>query len=193
MTPQNPPGPVQLEVDYPPKLNRWLPLVKWLLAIPHYIALTVLGIGMFFVLIAAWFVVLFTGRFPGGMFNYIVGVMRWGARVGAYVFLQTDAYPPFSLEDDPNYPVRLRIEYPSHIANWRPLVNWLLVIPAYIAAEVILLVAYLAAFCAFFAILFTTRYPESMFNSVVVAFRWALRVTTFEYWMTEAYPPFVWA
>src|SRR5436305_1358877 len=79
--------------------------------------------------VISWFAVIITGRYPEGMFNYMVGVMRWGTRVAAYVYLTTDRYPPFSLEDDREYPVRLNVEYPAHIARWRPLVNWLLVIP----------------------------------------------------------------
>jgi hypothetical protein len=79
-------------------LNRWLPLVKWLLAIPHYIVLFLLYIGAFFVVIAAWFAILFTGRYPRGLFDYLVGVGRWHNRVVAYAFiLTTDRYPPFQL------------------------------------------------------------------------------------------------
>ena len=92
---------VQLDFPYPDAqqdLNRWLPLVKWLLAIPHYIVLFVLYIGAFFVLIAAWFAILFTSRYPRGLFDYIVGVGRWHNRVTAYAFtLVTDRYPPFRM------------------------------------------------------------------------------------------------
>jgi hypothetical protein len=91
---------VRLEIPYPdaPRLNRWLPLVKWLLAIPHVIVLFFLEIGALFVVIAAWFAILFTGRFPRGMFDYLVGVGRWYNRVVAYALvLATDQYPPFQL------------------------------------------------------------------------------------------------
>ena len=92
---------VRLEVDYPDAredLNRWLPLVKWLLAIPHYVVLFFLWIGVVCVVVVAWFVILFTGRYPRGWFDYVVGVMRWGNRVVAYAFiLVTDQYPPFQL------------------------------------------------------------------------------------------------
>jgi len=92
---------VRLEVPYPnakEDLNRWLPLVKWLLAIPHYFVLLFLVIGAFFAVIVAWFAILFTGRYPQGIFDYIVGVFRWGNRVGAYaIWLVTDRYPPFRL------------------------------------------------------------------------------------------------
>jgi len=92
---------VHLELDYPDAkedLNRWLPLVKWFLAIPHYIVLIFLAIGAFFAITISWFAILFTGRYPRGLFDYVVGVGRWALRVEAYAFLLlTDEYPPFSL------------------------------------------------------------------------------------------------
>jgi hypothetical protein len=92
---------VHLEIDYPDvknDLNRWMPLVKWLLAIPHYIVLFLLAIGAFFAAIFAWFAILVTGQYPRALFDFIVGVGRWGLRVNAYAFLLvTDRYPPFSL------------------------------------------------------------------------------------------------
>ncbi len=93
---------VHFNMKYPNvtgELNRWLPLVKWFLAIPHYIVLWFLCIGAVFSVIIAWFAILFTGRYPRGLFNYVVGVQRWGARVAGYAFLMiTDRYPPFSTE-----------------------------------------------------------------------------------------------
>ncbi len=92
-----------VHLDYPfpdatTDLNRWLPLVKWLLAIPHYIVLFFLDIAAFFVVIAAWFAILFTGRYPRGMFSFVEGVFRWHNRVVGYAFtLVTDRYPPFTL------------------------------------------------------------------------------------------------
>jgi hypothetical protein len=92
---------VHLEIDYPDvdrDLNRWLPLVKWLLAIPHYIVLVVLVLAAIVAIVVAWFAILFTGRYPRGLFDFVVGVGRWSLRVEAYAFLLvTDRYPPFSL------------------------------------------------------------------------------------------------
>ena len=92
---------VHLEIDYPDvgrDLNRWLPLVKWLLAIPHYVVLAVLWVGVILAVVTAWFAILLTGRYPKGLFDYVVGVGRWSLRVSAYAFLLvTDRYPPFSL------------------------------------------------------------------------------------------------
>ena len=93
---------VHLDVDYPNverDLNRWLPLVKWLLAIPHYVVLVVLAIAAGLATVIAWFAILFTGRYPKNLFDFVVGVGRYGVRVNAYVFLLvTDKYPPFSLK-----------------------------------------------------------------------------------------------
>jgi hypothetical protein len=92
---------VHLEIDYPDAktdLNRWMPLVKWFLAIPHYFVLVFLGIAAIFAIIIAWVAILFTGEYPKVIFDYVVGVARWGLRVNAYAFLLvTDQYPPFSL------------------------------------------------------------------------------------------------
>ena len=92
---------VSLDFPYPDGkegLNRWLPLVKWLLAIPHYILLAFLGIAAIVSVIIAWFAILFTGRYPRGLFDFVLGVMRWGNRVSGYAFiLVTDQYPPFRL------------------------------------------------------------------------------------------------
>jgi hypothetical protein len=91
---------VHLEIDYPnaTELNRWLPLVKWFLAIPHYIVLVVLGFGVFVCVVIAWFAILFTGQYPRSMFDFVVDVLRWSLRVRAYAFLMvTDQYPPFQL------------------------------------------------------------------------------------------------
>ena len=95
---------VHLTLDFPDAerdLNRWLPLIKWALAIPHYIALIILGFIALLLVIAAWFAILFTGRYPPGIFRFVVGLMRWETRVAAYAFLlTTDRYPPFSLDPD---------------------------------------------------------------------------------------------
>ncbi|MGB7818916.1 MAG: DUF4389 domain-containing protein [Ornithinibacter sp.] len=92
---------VHLDLDYPDAkedLNRWLPLVKWLLVIPHVVVLIFLGIGAFIAVVIAWFAILLTGRYPRGLFDYVVGVGRWALRVTAYAtLLVTDRYPPFRL------------------------------------------------------------------------------------------------
>ena len=92
---------VDLDVEYPDarQLNRWLPLIKWFLAIPHFVVLAILSIGAFFAILFAWFVILFSGRYPRGVFDFVEGLQRWGLRVQAYcVLMTTDIYPPFALD-----------------------------------------------------------------------------------------------
>ncbi len=92
---------MHLDIDYPNverDLNRWLPLVKWLLALPHYAVLLFLGLATILAVVVSWFAILLTGRYPPALFDFVVGVWRWRLRVAAYAFLQvTDTYPPFSL------------------------------------------------------------------------------------------------
>jgi Domain of unknown function (DUF4389) len=193
MTALNPDYPVRLDVDYPPRLSRPLIFVKWLLAIPHFVVLAVIGIIAWVVLVIAFFAVLITGRYPQSLFDFLVGYERWRMRVSAYVLLQTDRYPPFALADDPAFPVRIEVDYPEQVSRWRPLVHWLLAIPALVGAFAVGIVAYVAVIIAWFAILITGRYPESLFNAVTVALRWSIRTTLYIYWAVERYPPFVWA
>ncbi|MEX0790282.1 MAG: DUF4389 domain-containing protein, partial [Actinomycetota bacterium] len=124
--------PVSIEGTLDEGLSRWKWLVKWFLAIPHVVVLVFLFIGVIFASIAAWFAILFTGRYPRAIFDYNVGVMRWGWRVSYYCFevLGTDKYPPFSLEEDPDYPARLAVEYPEKLSRGLVLVKaWLLALP----------------------------------------------------------------
>jgi len=184
--------PARVEIDYPSELNRWLPLVKWLLVIPHLFALCFVGIGAFFVLIWAFFAVLFTGSWPRGAFDYVEGTFRWAYRVVVYMHLMVDPYPPFSMADDPNYPVRLHIDYPEHIDNWRPLVQWLLAIPYLIVASVLYWLTGVLSIIAFFTILFTKQIPRGIFDLMVPGLRWNLRGNAYAYFATDRYPPFVW-
>jgi len=190
--PPSPLYPARMELAYPAQLNRWLPLVKWLLLLPHYIALAFVAIGACFVAIYAFFAVLITGRFPRGAFEFMVGTFRWAYRVSAYFHLMTDAYPPFSLADDPAYPVRLNIEYPEQTARWRPLVQWLLAWPYLVVAGVLYWLTGLLTVLAFFTILFTRQIPRGIFELMVPGLRWSLRGNAYAYFLTTRYPPFVW-
>ena len=188
--------PVRLDVERQTEYNRFLPFVKWLLAIPHYIVLYFLQIAAAVVVFISAFAVLFTGRYPPGMFDFVVGVYRWHVRVGAYVFLMADQYPPFTLTDDPNYPypVDFGIDYPEQGVNrWRPFVQWLLIIPYGIVAALIAALGEIIAFAAAFVILFTKRFPEGMFEIVLIAFRWSARASAYAHFVVTRYPPWIWA
>jgi hypothetical protein len=185
--------PLRADVEHQVEYSRFLPLIKWLLLIPHFIVLIVLGILAMLVTLVSFFVVIITRRYPRGMFNFVVGVHRWAWRVQAYLLLMTDRYPPFTLEDDPDYPAHFEIDYPEEgTARWRPLLSWLLVIPYFIAAYIIFYLAEIVVFFAFFAILFVKRYPEGMFDIVLIAMRWQAKANAYLYWLTTEYPPFAW-
>jgi hypothetical protein len=190
--PPAPVGPASNEIGYPAEMNRWLPLVKWLLAIPHFIVLWFVGVGAFFVAIWAFFAVLFTGRWPRGAFDYLVGTFRWSYRVIVYVHLMTDVYPPFSMADDPAYPVRLQVDYPERIDNWRPLVQWLLAWPYLIVAGALYWLTGILTIIAFFTVLFTKQIPRGVFELMVPGLRWNLRGSAYALFMDSRYPPFVW-
>jgi FHA domain-containing protein/uncharacterized protein DUF4389 len=183
--------PIDLQIDYPEEgIARWRPFLHWLLLFPHLIVLIFLGLAAYFVIGIAWFATLFTGRWPQGMFNFTTGILRWGTRIVGYEYWMTERYPPFSLAEEPDYPVRLRIDYPEKIARWRPLVHWILVLPHFIVLYFLFIAEGIILFISLFAVLFTRRWPRSMFDFTVGIMRWRARATAYALWMTEEYPPF---
>ena len=120
------PYPLRLEGDLSPWLSRWLWLVKWVLLIPHFVVLFFLWIAFIALSVVALFAILFTGRYPRGIFDFNVGVLRWTWRVGYYSYsaLGTDAYPPFTLADAPEYPARPSVAYPQQLSRGLALIKW---------------------------------------------------------------------
>jgi hypothetical protein len=162
--------------------------------------------------VIAFFAILFTGRYPRGLFEFNVGVLRWSWRVGFYSYsaLGTDQYPPFTLKDDPGYPARLEVEYPASLSRGLVLVKWwLLALPHYLVVAVFAggawaawtgagpewmfssggLVGLLVIFAGV-VLLFTGRYPSSLYDFVLGMNRWVYRVGAYAALMTDSYPPF---
>jgi len=138
--PHPPTYPVHLDADTDPHASRWLWLVKWLLALPHFIVLAFLWIAFTVLSIVAFFAILFTGRYPRAIFDFNVGVLRWSWRVAYYTYgaLATDRYPPFTLNEVDDYPTHLQIDYPDHLSRGLVLVKWwLLAIPHYLVVALL--------------------------------------------------------
>ncbi|HEY8546960.1 MAG TPA: DUF4389 domain-containing protein, partial [Acidimicrobiales bacterium] len=182
--PPSPPVTVRARLDEP--LHRWLWLVKWILVIPHIVVLVVLWIAFLVLTFIAGVAIVFTGRYPRGIFDFNLGVMRWSWRVQLYAFtLTTDRYPPFTLDAVPDYPAELDIAYPESLSRGLVWVKWwLLAIPHYVLVGIFLggprlglggLVGFLAL-VAGVHLAIGRRYPTSIFDFVMGMHRWAWRV-----------------
>ena len=210
------PYPVRIDGELQPDLSRWLWVVKWVLAIPHYIVLAFLWLTLLVLTVIAFFAILFTGRYPRGMFEFNLGVLRWTWRVAFYSYgaLGTDRYPPFTLDDVPDYPARLHVEYPDRLSRGLVLVKWwLLAIPQYVIVGFFLggggyaasrvgdydrvwgvgyqtgLIGVLVFFAGI-ALVFIGNYPRGIFDLVLGLDRWVARVAAYALLMRDEYPPF---
>ena len=195
-----PPAPVRVEVRYPERLSRWHLLLKsffgWLyVGIPHGIVLYVLGILAGVATLVAFLAILFIGEYPRGLFDFVVRVRQWSLRVLAYgTYYMTDRYPPFAMVA-PDYPATLEIAYPERLSRGHALLKlllgWLYVgIPHGIALLLYSVAALVALIIAWFAILFTGRFPRGMFDFIAGLLRWQERVNAYLSFMRDEYPPF---
>jgi hypothetical protein len=197
------PYPVHVGGRLDANLGRWRWLVKWFLAIPHYVCLIFLWLAFIVLSVIAFFAILFTGRYPRGIFDFNVGVMRWTWRVHFYACgaLATDRYPPFTLAPVPDYPASLEIDYPERLSRGLVLVKWwLLALPQLVIVAILLgcgmpdllslgLIGTLALIAGVFLAL-RRPYPRDIFNLVMGLNRWVLRVAAYTSLMRDEYPPF---
>jgi len=192
--------PVTLTVDYPDRLSRGMLLLKVLLGwlyvgIPHGFVLYFYGIVVGIVTFIAFWAVLFTGRFPIGMYDFVVAYMRWNLNVSAYMGFLTDEYPPFSGDEGEAYPVKWSVEYPDRLSRGmvllKVLFGWLYVgIPHGVALMLYGIAVAIVMFIAFWAILFAGKFPRGMYDFVVGYWRWILNVQAYMGLLIDDYPPF---
>src|SRR6185312_5040049 len=181
------PYPVRVNASEDVSVSRWLWLVKWLLLIPHFFVLFFLWVAFCVVTVIAFFAILITARYPRGLFEFNVGVLRWTWRVHYYGYwaLGTDRYPPFTLADVPDYPAHLDVDYPERLSRGLVLVKWwLLAIPHYVVVSFLVggggggLIGILVLVAAV-VLLFRDTYPESIFDLVIGLNRWSYRVVAY--------------
>jgi hypothetical protein len=184
--------PATFEADYPANgIARWRALFQGYLAFPHLIVLVFVGLAAYIAWFIASWAIVFTRRYPPGMFNFIAGTLKWANRVNGFTRLMTEQYPPFSLDDEPSYPIRTQIAYPEQgIARWRPFFQIYMALPHIFVLWFLAAAQGIAFFIAALAILFTRSYPPGLFNFIVGVTRWQTRVAAYVFLMTEEYPPF---
>jgi hypothetical protein len=202
--------PVALEARLDSELSQWMWLVKWVLAIPHFIILAFLWVLFVPLTVVAGFSIVLTGKYPSSIFRFNVGVMRWSWRVSYYATsggLGTDRYPPFGLSAQPGDLATLNIAYPERLSRKLVLVKWwLLAVPHYLIVGILvgdlgwvntdgtrvsgLSLLGLFCFVAGVSLLFTGTYPRALFDLIIGLNRWIYRVLAYAALMTDSYPPF---
>ncbi|MDH3684425.1 MAG: DUF4389 domain-containing protein [Acidimicrobiia bacterium] len=208
-------SPVSVNAQLDPQLSRWMWLVKWILAIPHFIVLVFLWIAFVVLTVVAGVAIVFTGSYPRGLFDFNVGVLRWSWRVSYYATtggIGTDEYPPFSLHPEPGDAATIDVVYPERLSRGLVFVKWFLAIPHLIIVAILSggSVSWLAfngdslkfdplsgggvlgllVLVAGVFLLFTERYPQGLFDLIVGLNRWIYRTVAYVGLMTDDYPPF---
>jgi len=192
--------PLHFKIDYPEKSSRGILLLRWLFGaiyvmIPHGFLLCFYGIAVSFVSIIAWWAILFTGKYPEGMYNFVLNYYRWYVRVMAYMLKLTDVYPPFNGKEVEGHPVHFNLDYPANLSRGILILRWLfggiyVMIPHGFLLFFMQIAAGFIGIIAWWAILFSGKYPEGMFGFMERYMRWVLRVIVYMSKMTDKYPPF---
>lgn len=186
--------PAQATVETPPTIARWRPLVQWLLAIPHFVVNYVLSIVGQVAAVIAWFAIVFTGKLPAGLANFICMTLRYSMRVSAYAGFLHETYPPFAFDttaaDPGGHPVRLDFEPQLEGRNRLTVgLRFLWVIPAAIMFLIVVIVGAVCWILGFFAVLFTGKWPSGLHGWVVKVIQGGARLNAYSYLLTDQYPP----
>lgn len=185
------PYPVGFEMDYVARRSRLTTFFRYLLAIPHMLFASVYGLIFYVVAIIAWIALLFTARWPQSLYDFSCGFLRYITRLGAYLYLGVDRYPPFSGADDPSYPVRVPIAPPlDRYSRLKVFFRPFYAILAYVIRYALGIILLAVAFISWFVIVITGNQPESLQNAVVFCLRYTTQSDALMMLITETYPPF---
>jgi hypothetical protein len=183
--------PVHFDVEHQGRYSRLSTFFRVFLAIPHLIWVLLWGLATEVVVFIAWFAILFTGRYPQGLFNFVAAFLSYSTRVSCYLFLLTDRFPPFTGgASGDGYPVQVSVDWPERLSRLTTFFRLFMAIPAYLVLYVLQLLGRLLAFFAWFVIVIMGRLPKGLFEVMELPQRYQLRVTAYLFLVTDAYPWF---
>lgn len=183
--------PVDFEMDFVQQRSRLTTFFRWILGIPHFFFAFGYTIAFYIVWIISWFALVFTARWPEGLFNFACGYLRYIARLSGYLFLGVDQYPPFSGADDPSYPVRVRVDPPlASYSRLKVFFRLIYAILAYVIRYALVLVMEFVAFVSWFAIVILGRQPPALQEALNFCLAYTTRADALLFLITETYPPF---
>lgn len=182
--------PVSYEADYLKERNRLTTFFRLIVVIPWLILAYIYAIAGMVVVVLAWFAILFTGRFPEGMYNFVGGVLRFTQRVNGFMYLQTDAWPPFGLKEEPGYPIRIGFAPPAaKQSRAKTLFRIILVLPLLFMSYLFSLLIQGITVVSWFAIVFRGYQPAAIHNALAYVMSWTTRVSAYSMLMRDEYPP----
>ena len=182
---------IQVEADLPAQQSRWWVLLRIFLVLPHIVVLVFLSVAQLVITIIAWFAIMFTGRYPAGMLRFSTGVLHWTTRVRGYGFLLTDQYPPFNLEPEGSYPVRLSVaEQLEGRSRLKTFFRIFLVAPHFVVMRYLDNVALVIAIYALVVGVILGRVPQDLHHFLVGYNRWSARLSGSFLLLVDEYPPF---
>jgi hypothetical protein len=183
--------PVTFQMDYVQRRSRLTTFFRYILAIPHFVFAIFYAIAFYVVYIIAWFALLFTARWPGSLYGFMSGFLRYIARLSAYLYLGVDQYPPFSGAEDESYPVRVHIAPPlDHYSRLKVFFRGIYAILAMVIRYALGIVISFVAFLSWFVIVITGRQPASLQNALNFSLAYTTRADALMFLITETYPPF---